>query len=73
MNYLLVKKDGTQIPITAMSYRRVIPIFQFYNIVMNGGRKVDEVVLSVPIDDVSTIQLIDEPVDDAHKEESPNT
>lgn len=73
MNYLLVKKDGSKIPITAMSYRMVPPIFQFYNVIIKGLRKVDDIVLSVPIDDVTTIQLVDEPVDDAHKEESPNT
>lgn len=57
MNYTVVMKDGTQQDVTADTYDRVIPRYVFKNIVVKGGRKVDEVVLSVAIDDVTTILL----------------
>lgn len=75
MNYMLIQKDGTKIPITAQTYRRVIPRIEFYNTIVKGGRKVDEVVHSVAIDDVTTVLLVDEEIDDSasKKEESPST
>lgn len=57
MQYTVVMKDGSKQDVEADTFDRVIPRFVFKNILVKGGRKVDEVVLSVPIDDVTTILL----------------
>lgn len=59
MKYQLVKKDGTTQIIEAQTWRRQKPMYEFVNFVIKGGRRVDDVVLSVPITDVTTIQKID--------------
>lgn len=58
MNYQIVMKDGTKQDVTADTYERVIPRYVFMNFVVKGGRKVDEVVTSVAIDDITTILLV---------------
>lgn len=60
MKYRVIKKDGTTEEITADNWRQVPPVNQFFNVVIKAGRKVDDVIQSVQMTEVVTIEHIDE-------------